>query len=256
MVSAKDIQKARRMALRKRAASACESCKSAKSKCNDYRPCSRCVRNDNNETCVPSSQSESEIRHGAAPVVTGALVNSQDISAATYQDSSFRYDGQHLDDSSAVPTLRKFEQANIVNPIKRQRISDHVRTPSFEYSRFFSGEQYGPQLGSEASMPLSVDMGRVPPLLAAWETQPALSALINGYDRPIQRCPPYHPAFGPAAETTLPTLPTLLPPSIFAFGANLPAMPSSFGISNPPPSPATDYVRLQCQLLLAGMLHG
>ena len=41
-VSSKDIQKARRMAKRTRSSIACASCKTAKSKCSDYRPCKHC----------------------------------------------------------------------------------------------------------------------------------------------------------------------------------------------------------------------
>ncbi len=42
-VSSKDIQKARQMAKRNRSALACAQCKTAKSKCSDYRPCKHCV---------------------------------------------------------------------------------------------------------------------------------------------------------------------------------------------------------------------
>ena len=41
-VSSKDLQKARRMAKRIRASVACARCKSAKSKCSDFRPCKHC----------------------------------------------------------------------------------------------------------------------------------------------------------------------------------------------------------------------
>lgn len=43
--------KARRLATRKRAASACKPCKSKKSKCSDYRPCAQC-KTAPNVTCV------------------------------------------------------------------------------------------------------------------------------------------------------------------------------------------------------------
>jgi hypothetical protein len=42
-VSSEEIQKARRMAKRTRANAACSSCKSAKTRCSDFRPCKRCT---------------------------------------------------------------------------------------------------------------------------------------------------------------------------------------------------------------------
>ena len=52
-VSSKDIQKARRLAKRTRAAVACVRCKWAKVKCNDYRPCKQCT--DSVNLCVDGS---------------------------------------------------------------------------------------------------------------------------------------------------------------------------------------------------------
>jgi hypothetical protein len=43
MVSSKELQKARQIAKRNRTSVACARCKTAKSKCTDYRPCKRCV---------------------------------------------------------------------------------------------------------------------------------------------------------------------------------------------------------------------
>ena len=50
-VSSKDIQRARRIALRTRSSAACAKCRETKTKCNDYRPCARCKRNG--EACDP-----------------------------------------------------------------------------------------------------------------------------------------------------------------------------------------------------------
>jgi hypothetical protein len=44
------LSKARRLAQRKRAAAACLPCKSAKTKCSDYRPCSRCIKDE--QRCI------------------------------------------------------------------------------------------------------------------------------------------------------------------------------------------------------------
>ena len=50
-VSSEAIQKARRIALRGRSAVACIPCKEAKTKCNDYRPCSRCSKLSQESIC-------------------------------------------------------------------------------------------------------------------------------------------------------------------------------------------------------------
>ena len=44
------LARARRMATRKRAETACLPCKAKKTKCNDYRPCARCLSSV--DTCL------------------------------------------------------------------------------------------------------------------------------------------------------------------------------------------------------------
>ena len=51
MVSSKDIQKARRMAVRTRKIAACNRCKLSKTKCSIFRPCHRCVRSHQEPFC-------------------------------------------------------------------------------------------------------------------------------------------------------------------------------------------------------------
>jgi hypothetical protein len=52
LVSAQDLRKARRMASRSRALAACHACSLLKRKCNDYRPCSRCLRQGEGDRCM------------------------------------------------------------------------------------------------------------------------------------------------------------------------------------------------------------
>ncbi len=52
LVSAQDLRKARRMASRSRALAACSACAVLKRKCNDYRPCSRCLRQGTGDQCA------------------------------------------------------------------------------------------------------------------------------------------------------------------------------------------------------------
>jgi hypothetical protein len=233
------------MALRTRAASACKSCKSAKLKCNDYRPCSRCVRN-NNESCVTSGKCDDVILQGAI-VLPGSLPPLQTMTAAT--DPVFVVGRNHFVEAAALPSLQKVTIHNDRSNAKRQCISDLVSSHILD-SRY-SNQPDGLQSGRK-QFPLSE-----PTLLAARKTQQSLSTMMDDYDRPIQSVVPFLPTLWPAAAPTLPTLPTqLAPPSTFALGAHLPAPQGSFGIGVAPPTHAIDYARLQYQLLLlAGLTH-
>ena len=51
-VSGKDLQKARQSAKRKRASAACTRCKGSKTKCSEYRPCSKCKKSGLTDTCT------------------------------------------------------------------------------------------------------------------------------------------------------------------------------------------------------------
>jgi hypothetical protein len=50
-VTSKSIQRARRVALRQRSTNACTPCKQAKTKCVNYRPCSRCSKRSQEIVC-------------------------------------------------------------------------------------------------------------------------------------------------------------------------------------------------------------
>jgi hypothetical protein len=49
--SSQDINHARRVALRTRSSVACNQCRAAKARCNDYRPCGRCIQNGEADAC-------------------------------------------------------------------------------------------------------------------------------------------------------------------------------------------------------------
>jgi hypothetical protein len=51
--STEDLERARRSAARLRAKSACYACKRAKARCDDFRPCKRCV--DTRVACLEPS---------------------------------------------------------------------------------------------------------------------------------------------------------------------------------------------------------
>jgi hypothetical protein len=57
-ISYKDLLRARNSAKRMRAHNACAFCKSRKAKCNDYRPCKRCVNTKHAQSCIESSKTK------------------------------------------------------------------------------------------------------------------------------------------------------------------------------------------------------
>ena len=66
------LARARRMATRKRAEAACWPCKLKKAKCNDYRPCKRCLDSGSDLLCTDGSLARS--------ISPGCLESGQDLS--------------------------------------------------------------------------------------------------------------------------------------------------------------------------------
>ena len=56
MSSSKDLQKVRRNAKRSRVVAACVPCKSARTRCSDYRPCKRCSDSGKGGNCVDQNE--------------------------------------------------------------------------------------------------------------------------------------------------------------------------------------------------------
>ena len=79
--SSDDLQRARRFAKRTRTAEACSQCRLARTRCDDARPCSRCV--SKGLTC-----------HTAPTPATSAVSSSAIKSAATFASSTFQVLGQ------------------------------------------------------------------------------------------------------------------------------------------------------------------
>jgi hypothetical protein len=55
------LQRARRMAQRSRAASACLSCKASKARCSDYRPCARCKKAGGTGVCTDPQKEQPKV---------------------------------------------------------------------------------------------------------------------------------------------------------------------------------------------------
>ena len=79
--SSDDLQRARRFAKRTRTAEACSQCRLARTRCDDARPCSRCV-------------SKGLLCHTAPTPATSATSSSAINSAATIASSTFQVLGQ------------------------------------------------------------------------------------------------------------------------------------------------------------------
>jgi hypothetical protein len=77
-VTSKDIQRARRAALRTRSSIACAQCREAKTKCNDYRPCSRCKHNGDADNCR-SDQSQYQVHKSSVRNTIDAAANSHSV---------------------------------------------------------------------------------------------------------------------------------------------------------------------------------
>jgi hypothetical protein len=240
MVSSKDIQKARRMALRKRAASACESCKVAKSKCNDFRPCSRCIRNDD-ESCAPLRQ-QSDKNPLLGSQTTASIGAPHVVSDSS--DSNFGVSCWHSARSGALPCPEGVtEHTDNYNPIKRQRISNLVPDPSFMLDPRSVQLQAGLPF-NWTPMPPLFDLGLGAMASAASEMQRAYSA------RPL-----YPPSLWSATPFPPPTQPKTVSPSTFAGSSHVLAPLLSIGIGNSYPSFLTGAARLHHELRLAGRLH-
>jgi hypothetical protein len=72
-VSSKDLQRARRIAKRARAAVACQPCRVSKVKCNDYRPCASCKKQKTTTECDGGTAPQSE--YSGLGVISRDLLN-------------------------------------------------------------------------------------------------------------------------------------------------------------------------------------
>jgi hypothetical protein len=102
-VSSRDLQKARRIAKRRRASVACNRCKAAKTKCSDYRPCKQCSMSKAAQSCVQRSPIQSNSPSEMPPV---------------FRDSEF-------DASRATRSVQQLNIGNIVNQPSRNFTSTY-----------------------------------------------------------------------------------------------------------------------------------
>ena len=105
-VSSKDIQAARRMAQRNRAVLACARCKTAKTRCSDYRPCKRCLNSKRNCFEVVKSEIFEEARNGEQhplPVIPLGLHHVFGFTSATGSTPRYSQAADSLQSSIASP---------------------------------------------------------------------------------------------------------------------------------------------------------
>ena len=106
-VSSKAIQKARQMAKRNRTSVACGRCKSAKTKCSDYRPCKQCVESKSCCKEVESMRSSAD----SAGTLNGAQ---REIDLTPYHKESSEY---------GISCNRNFLNSSLLNLSKLPEVS-------------------------------------------------------------------------------------------------------------------------------------
>ena len=106
------LQSARRSAKRKRAASACSSCKEKKSKCSGFSPCARCVNNAAAANCIFQNKtklhhldsiSSSSLEDASAPVGNHFKASTFDVQPPLHEMRQPRSYRQH-------PTDRRIQE--------------------------------------------------------------------------------------------------------------------------------------------------
>ena len=81
------LARARRMANRTRAETACLPCKAKKAKCNDYRPCKRCL-DSGRDLCIDGSSSPRENSPPALGMMCSTVSSIMRMESAAFEDHS------------------------------------------------------------------------------------------------------------------------------------------------------------------------
>ena len=135
-VSSKQIQKARQMAKRSRTAVACARCKTAKSKCSDYRPCNQCVNSNSRceEASKPKSASNTSILpHNGKPdkIEKAPSLVKANHNVFSYFDTAASYGEANPHTSSY---LRESSQNSIIGPLLSYLPTQIAFSPFVHYS--------------------------------------------------------------------------------------------------------------------------
>jgi hypothetical protein len=160
-VSTKDLQKARQMAKRNRTSVACAPCKIGKSKCNEYRPCKKCVKS--RVACIESkvyTSAKTVSSHGlgenSEPFTSRHLPQSRQIKVADVGNHSFVTPnitslgaaGQHVDQNAPCDSLIAHpaaQYAEIDQSISNDRSANQLfqfgQPPALQRSAFIYASQ-------------------------------------------------------------------------------------------------------------------
>ena len=142
-VSTKDLQKARQIAKRKRTSVACTRCKSSKTRCSEFRPCSKCKRSGAADSCSDDGSVVRDIAEISAsdpsspsvvPSRDGGVYVKQETSASCPYTITEQLGSTHYSSQSAQSQSTCISSANI-------SVDQHM--PGFG-SKAFAGATFGP----------------------------------------------------------------------------------------------------------------
>mmetsp|Transcript_64943 Transcript_64943/g.174350 ORF Transcript_64943/g.174350 Transcript_64943/m.174350 type:complete len:281 (+) Transcript_64943:97-939(+) len=238
-VSAQALQRARRIATRKKAVAACLMCKSRRGKCSGYRPCARCCSMGRADECwFPEARSETEPEGAAAtrqpnqhsqPVEHELASNTQDpdwVSSAfgTASTSEYFCAAPTIPDARCAAAAQRFGTAATLDRL-HDCADDWAMEPRFNQADAL------PRLNSLGSSP--------PARFRAADKPPATRPQSTGMDWtfgapfPIEPDlgtplpPPGLPYHAPAATANTPFLHALASSSQHAASASQPPTSSS-----------------------------
>jgi hypothetical protein len=113
------VRLTKRLTPRKRVAAACAHCKKSRMRCDDVRPCKRCLRSGKDSSCTPSPDMEKECNQNTEKAPIWSTPNEQEFNIHSTASSAFNILAQQsvafsefsLETSREYPRLGSYDQA-------------------------------------------------------------------------------------------------------------------------------------------------